>query len=292
MISRISLDQVDQALAKFNIPPRPDMLEKIQQEVEKDDPDLKIISSLINQDIGVASFTLKVVNSPLFSLSRQVKSIEHACTFLGVTRVCKLLQSIVLRFTLSEGDETPYSQRIWNTANAIGTGASVLAREFELPENYVDDCYTLGLFHNAGMALAHKLSPDYKKVVVKAYNQASHTISEVEERELAMSHEVLGYLIANSWSLPDHLTEIITYHHNHELMFHHSNKEEERLFAILKLTEHMLGIPKLLGNARIDYEWEKYGTEIMNILHIETSHFTHLAEALDSQGLSTIYKIA
>lgn len=290
MIQRIDFEQIDKALAKFSIPPRPDMLKNIQSEVESEEPDLKKISALIDKDIGISSFTLKVVNSPLFSLSRKVQTIEHACMFLGLNRVCKLIQSIVLRFTLSEGDESAYSERIWNTANTIGIAAAVIAKEFELKKSLRDDCYTLGLFHNAGMALAHKLSPSYKKVVVKAYNQSNKTIAEIEEQELSMSHEVLGYLIANTWSLPDHLIEVIAYHHNHELMLHTGIKEEEQLFAVLKITEHLVGAPKLLGNAKTDHEWEKYGSQIMEILHIDESHLKHLGSALNKAGISSLYQ--
>ena len=41
MPNRITLEQIEAALEKFNVPPRPDVLRKIQNEMNSPDPDIK-----------------------------------------------------------------------------------------------------------------------------------------------------------------------------------------------------------------------------------------------------------
>ena len=180
-----------------------------------------------------------MVNSPLFSLRRKVTSIEHACSFLGIPRVVKLVQSILLRLTLSGENESSFEQRIWNTAGDVAMAMALLAKDLEFDDEFAEDCFVVGQFHNAGMAMAYKLISGYAKVMQQGYQQRKFTIAEYEEHELFSSHEVLGYLICNKWELSDLIVEVVTYHHNHELMLNSGIKEEEQMFALLKLAEHL-----------------------------------------------------
>ncbi len=78
MVKPIDMKAVENALAGFTIPPQPEVLLRIKQEIELEDPNINTIATLINMDIGIAGFTLKVVNSAYFGLRRKISSIEHA----------------------------------------------------------------------------------------------------------------------------------------------------------------------------------------------------------------------
>ncbi|MBP8228176.1 MAG: HDOD domain-containing protein, partial [Pararheinheimera sp.] len=81
MAKAINMAEVEKALSGFTIPPQPTVLLSIKAEIESDDPNIKRIAELINQDLGIAGFTLKVVNSVYFGLRRKISSVEHACKF-------------------------------------------------------------------------------------------------------------------------------------------------------------------------------------------------------------------
>lgn len=289
MVQAIDMAAVDKALEGFVIPPRPDMLKKIQAQVESDEPDLKLIAQLINQDIGVAGFTLKVVNSSLFSLSRNVTSIEHACMFLGLERVIKLVNSIVLRFTLSKGDEAVFTQQLWNSSSSVANAAMLLAEHLDFEPRIIDDCYTLGLFHNAGTALINQQFDDYPDILARAYRQNDLTITEYEEAQYQTSHEVLGFLIAQSWGLSNELCSVIAYHHHPQVMLATGEATEKELFSVLKLSEHMVGLSSILAKAEQDWEWEKYHHQILDVLHIEEFQLLDLGEMLHEKSVDNIY---
>ena len=74
MAQAIDMSAIEQALNGFTIPPQPEILQHIQQQLDAPQPNIKRIAALINLDIGIAGFTLKVVNSAFFGLRQKILS--------------------------------------------------------------------------------------------------------------------------------------------------------------------------------------------------------------------------
>lgn len=290
MAQAIDMLVIEQALNGFTIPPQPEILQHIQQQLDAAEPNINRISQLINLDIGIAGFTLKVVNSAFFGLRRKVTSVEHACKFLGVNRVVKLVRSVLLRFTLSEGQHDKFSLKLWSSALQTANIAVTLARHFNFPQAIQDDCYSLGLFHNAGIALIHQQTPLYVSVMQQGL-QAQQGYSETEEQHFRTCHEVLGYLIAESWGLTAELCNVIAYHHSPQLMLESDSLPEKQLFALLKLAEHFSGESRQLFDVTLDPEWENHKGAILDVLELEPLQLPELAELLHRQHISTIYSV-
>ena len=219
MAKAINMAEVEKALSGFTIPPQPTVLLSIKAEIESDDPNIKRIAELINQDLGIAGFTLKVVNSVYFGLRRKISSVEHACKFLGLTRVIKLVSSVVLRFTLSEGRTDRFTENLWQSAGNVANAAALLAQQLRYGADCADDAYSLGLFHNAGMLLISSQFKDYAKVLKQAH-LAGYGMSEGEEQNFQTTHELLGYMIAQSWGLAPELTNRLDRHEPKDVHTH------------------------------------------------------------------------
>lgn len=288
MVKPIDMSLVENALAGFTIPPQPDVLLRIKQEIELEDPDINTIAALINMDIGIAGFTLKVVNSAYFGLRRKISSIEHACKFLGLNRVIKLVTSVVLRFTLSDGRSDPFTLKLWNSAMNVGSAAMLIAQQLRLGSDCADDCYSLGLFHNAGISLIQAQFPDYAKVLkVGLSNQMLYT--EIEQRYFHTNHETLGYLIAQAWGLTPEIINVIANHHNPDAVLLSTDLYEKRLFAILKLAEHLTGEEASLFDVTLEQEWRQYGEAVLDILELDEMQMPDLGDYLLQNGVENHY---
>ena len=284
MVKPIDMSMVENALAGFTIPPQPEVLIRIKQEIELEDPDINTIAALINMDVGIAGFTLKVVNSAYFGLRRKISSIEHACKFLGLNRVIKLVSSVVLRFTLSDGRSDPFTLKLWNSAMNVGSAAMLIAQQLRLGSDCADDCYTLGLFHNAGMSLIHAQYPDYAKVLkVGLTNQLA--LIDIEQRYFLTNHQALGYLIAQAWGLAPEIANVIAYHHQSEHLLHSTDLYEKRLFASLKLAEHLTGEETALFDATQELEWRQYGEALLDVLELDEMQLPDLGDYLLQHGV-------
>ncbi len=284
MVKPIDMKAVEQALSGFTIPPQPEVLLRIKQEIELEDPNINTIATLINMDIGIAGFTLKVVNSAYFGLRRKISSIEHACKFLGLNRVVKLVSSVVLRFTLSDGKADPFTLRQWNSAMDVGSAAMLIAQHLRLGSDCADDCYSVGLFHNAGMALIHAQFPDYPKVLkVGLTNQMA--FADIEQRYFNATHEMLGFMIAQSWGLAPEIANVIAYHHQSEILLNSPDLYEKRLFAILKLAEHLVAEQKTLFDVDDAYSWAAIEQQVLDVLELDEMQLPDLGDFLLENGI-------
>ena len=290
MAHAIDMSAIEQALDGFTIPPQPEILQHIQQQLDLPEPSIKRIAALINLDIGIAGFTLKVVNSAFFGLRHKITSVEHACKFLGVNRVLKLVRSVLLRFTLAEGRDDKFSLKLWASALQSANIAMTLARNFNFSQDIQDDCYSLGLFHNAGIALIQQQVSNYEQLMQQGLQQG-RGYSEIEEQYFHTCHEVLGYLVAQSWGLTPELCNVIAYHHSPALMLETDSELEKQLFALLKLAEHFSGQSRQLFNITLDPEWEQYKGAILEVLDVEPLQLPELAELLHRQHINTVYSV-
>ncbi|MCS4306048.1 HD-like signal output (HDOD) protein [Rheinheimera pacifica] len=290
MAHAIDMSAIEQALDGFTIPPQPEILQHIQQQLDLPEPNIKRIAALINLDIGIAGFTLKVVNSAFFGLRHKITSVEHACKFLGVSRVLKLVRSVLVRFTLSEGRDDKFSLKLWSSALQTGNIAMTLAKHFNFSQDIQDDCYSLGLFHNAGIALIQQQVSNYEQLMQQGLQQG-RGYSEIEEQYFHTCHEVVGYLVAQSWGLTPELCNVIAYHHSPALMLESDSELEKQLFALLKLAEHFSGESRQLFNITLDPEWELHKSAILEVLDMEPLQLPELAELLHRQQINTIYSV-
>ena len=288
MVKAIDMSLVEHALQGFTIPPQPQVLRHIQQQLNAAEPDLNRIASLIALDIGIAGFTLKVVNSAYFGLRNKITSVEQACRYLGLNRVVMLVRSVLLRFTLEEGRQDEFSRKLWTNALHTATLAMTLAKQLNFDQQCQDDCYSLGLFRNAGMALIHAQFPDYPKVLTVGLSKEM-TFADIEQRFFNTSHEMLGFMIAQSWGLAAEISNVIAYHHQPELMLHTTDLYEKRLFAILKLAEHLTGEEAALFDVTLEQEWQQYGEALLDILELDELTLHDLGDYLQQQGVPNRY---
>ena len=84
------------------------------------------------------------------------------------------------------------------------------------------------------------------------HNPLKEIIEEFEEDQFDTSHEVLGFLIAQTWGLNHSLCSVIAYHHSPSIMLATGEQTEKEIFAILKLAEHMAGATELLYGVNPD----------------------------------------
>ena len=76
---------------------------KLTNEINKEEPNYKIIASIIESDLDMSYKLLKIVNS--YSLSSKVSSIPHAVSLMGISELRKWA-SLVLIGELSFGKPT------------------------------------------------------------------------------------------------------------------------------------------------------------------------------------------
>ena len=207
----------------FHIPPKPELLSQIADEVQKSDASLDKIAQLISRDISLSALLLKTINSPVFGLQRTISDIRQAAMFLGLDQLNRLVTLALLKQNF-KGNACISLERFWDESVEVANACVLLGNSYKslMP---VDELYSLGLFHNVGIAAMALKFRDYVEVLKQANLAKEHAITDLEQARYQCDHAVIGYFISVSWHLPKPLCHVILNHHNtHFLPFRQVNK--------------------------------------------------------------------
>ena len=235
----INSSDINQVLNEVPIPPQPELLVKIDHLLKDDEPNINLISSLVAKDVAVSAAVLKIINSPLFNLPKEVLNIRQATLYLGIGGLVSLVKAMLLKQSFKQEQCCITLGRFWDTADEVATINLAINRYLNLSLP-VDFLYVLGLFHDAGIAIFASTYSDYKLTLTEANKPSGPLLYELEQSRYGTDHCQLGKLLAKLWNLPDTLGKIISKHHSHEHWLQHQNQQENRINAVFQLTEALV----------------------------------------------------
>lgn len=202
-----------------NLPPLPNTVAELRDYINSAGDDLEIskVSQIISKDPLLIAELLKLANSPIYSLSRQISTIQQAVSLLGINNVknIALADSIKSKFSV---DVSPYG---------LDTETFLLncARETEFISNWLskedkalsDALIPCAMLLRLGMILLSSILTNSKqdKEFLKENKQNNfQSIHEVEDKYCGVdSLSFLGFLF-DYWKFDETLIQTVTYINN------------------------------------------------------------------------------
>lgn len=268
-------------LKGFVIPPRPDILTRFHQEQNKPNPSMKRVADIVSSDPGISASVIKTVNSPYFGLSRKTSSIHDAVSLIGTANLDNIVTSLAL---IAASSTQVNMERFWDTAMDVALISKNLAR-------YVmgiseAEAFTLGIFHDCGIALMMKHTPDYKQLLAQANTDTARSLPELEQEHYQTDHTTIGFLIAKAWNLPDHLCEAIQLHHNRAIFEQEKTYAEGvlPLIAILKVASYLSHSIRCLQDSN---DWSFMRQPVLSYLGISDEELDEIECEIRQNSSST-----
>lgn len=266
------------------VPTRPSVLLEAIKALNAFAPDPAEAIRAISRDLALSGAVLKAANTELFDLERKVGSIERAVTLLGLKETRKAATKLLMEAPLV-GRESEI-QKLRRRSAAMGRLTAHLAvvlpksaAQFQsgyLPLATPGEAYAAGLLHDAGMALLMQRFGEYAQVWTSA--KGSRTLSgvEMEQERFGTDHALAGYLLAESWNLPESLCRVIRDHHAGGRFLVGGKKAGEGkaegvLMALLTLAEHLAGDLS-------PGEWGRNGEELLDFFGLGSAQVEAMKE--------------
>ncbi|MGI9427057.1 MAG: HDOD domain-containing protein [Bythopirellula sp.] len=170
--------------------------------------DNEALKDCIEADPALTAKILRVVNSSLFGLSREVCDLSQALALLGT----KPLKLLVLGFSLPENlfAEVAREQLDWYWSTTLAR--AVAAREIseQLFDRPGDDAFLAGLLQDIGvLVLLGELKEPYVKVLSGVIEQKAD-LSRLETDSLGFDHLQLTAALLEHWNMPKPLIQSIS----------------------------------------------------------------------------------
>lgn len=181
-------------------------------EVSKnDDATVDDLATIIQADPALTARLLKVVNSSMFGLSREIRSINHAISMLGVRTVKVMALSFALVETVQNTDADGFDLELyWRRALTRAVSARLLGKLHK--PAIAEEAFVAGLLSSIGVFAAWRCARADYQPVLDAIKDREGSMRECEQRILGVTHAELSYELLNAWSLPDSLCRVIRAH--------------------------------------------------------------------------------
>lgn len=288
MSTELTEEQVKRVLQGISIPPQPQVMVDLHMEQAMPEPDMNRIAQIIAQDVGLSAAVLKFVNSAYYGLARKITSIQQAVMMLGIHSIANIVNGLSVKSELSDSAIEELHQ-FWDNAMDVAAVSSSIAKQIGF--KYQDECYALGLFHNAGIPLMLKRFKGYREVLEQGYSSDDFTLTDMENQAFRTNHSVVGYYLAKSWALPRTCCYVIAHHHRAERLFQEriaGDVKHLTFMSILKMAEHISATHRYIGRCDHDHEWDKIGHFALEHLELTEYDFEGIVDCCREQGIGAL----
>src|SRR5262245_16008219 len=181
--------QTAELVKEIGIPPCPAVLAEFTAEANKDDPDFRRLSHLINKDVALAASVLKTINSPFYGLSKKARTVHDALILLGLRQTSRLVAGLLLRKAFASS-KSPAMFEYWESSAKIALMSGYLARELEAAN--LEEAHTFALFRDCGVPALLTRFPEYEQVLIETRTENELRRCEMERAQFGFDHASVG----------------------------------------------------------------------------------------------------
>lgn len=199
------------------LPAMPKLVEKLDRVISDPNATMKDAAEVVSLDPSIAAKTLQLVNSPLFSLNRQIDHLDQALSFIGLNGVRHIVFTASILGTFCNTESEIFSPRkFWEHSLAVGSASSLVARTLtekeEAPSIDADQAFLAGLLHDVGkMLIAQRHREKFAEVC--KLTAGGQLRRDAELAVFGLQHTDLGHALLSHWGLPKQICDVALAHH-------------------------------------------------------------------------------
>jgi putative nucleotidyltransferase with HDIG domain len=237
-----TLDILTEAIVREidTLPHFPENIVYLQKLTGDPESNISEIARIISSDPVLVAELLKLVNSPIYRVSKKIESVAQAIKLIGMRALRNILYSYGTQVIL--GTKYKMMKDLWDHSNKVASYAHAIARNYGSKPDVLDDVFVGGILHDFGKIILASLHPNVLDRIKKFCMEKGIAAQLLEDMSMGLNHAAAGAKIAEKWNFPDQLVYAIRAHHEPSL-----SPEEYRNVVY----------PVYLANFICDYEKEK-----------------------------------
>lgn len=198
-----------------------------------EDCDVAKLASIIQRDLRLTTFILRIANSTLFGAPRPIASLHRAIIFVGIGRVRDLIIASSLEAISNKVSPQLQSARQALWKHGFLTGILAVRLNERLGLGFEGEEFTAGLLHDFGRTLILIADPVNAPHIDPLDFIDPPNIEDRERRLLGISHAEFGAWFAQLNQLPESLVTSTHFHHAPE-----NAGEWMQLTALVSAADH------------------------------------------------------
>lgn len=240
------------------LPPIPSVILESMKLLNDPSSTVKKIQAQILLDQALTSFILKVANSALYGLRKEVSTISYAINLMGYNTTKSILTAYLSKNLYSSKGSKLIQNVLWRHSISSAILGKKVAEHLKKVNS--EEAFISCLLHDIGKGVLLKnKSDDFEAIVQLIYNDEKTSL-QAEEEVLGYTHVEVGYLLMKNWRFSDTIIETVIYHNNFR-----EYSGDNLLVPIASLANKLSHL--------LDYSFDKQNVELIELpkLGIEES---------------------
>ncbi|MEP6902569.1 MAG: HDOD domain-containing protein, partial [Actinomycetota bacterium] len=169
------------------------------------------LTEAVSYDPILTARILRLANSPLYSLQKNVSTLQQAVDVVGMKSIYEILIiGLAADSFAKEIRDSDEGRKIWEHSLAVALLSRELSRTIGM--RGTEEAFICGLLHDIGKILLLRNDLTGYSVLLAEHNENRMLTSEIAA--YGYNHAQIGSLVANRWGLPDGVCHTILNHHN------------------------------------------------------------------------------
>ena len=187
---------------------------RIQQEIAKPEPDIRLVERLIISDQSLTAKVLSVSNSSFYKGLNQVATVRNAIVRLGINEVSNIVMLVTHENNFRSKDPLVHGvmRALWRHSVGCAMGSNWLAKHCGL-HGLAHEAFFAGLLHDVGKLFILNVIDELKNSADLDIQPSDALLIEAMD-SLHANH---GYLLMMRWNLPEKYCDVVRDHHHEQL---------------------------------------------------------------------------
>ncbi len=216
-----------------DLPPLPQVATQLLRISADPDASAEDLRKVIATDQALTSQILKIANSAMFGMMREVNTLTQAIMTLGFSTIKSVVIASSAKNLYHRGTVGLQERLIWEHALVTAIASRAFAKAVRFPR--VEEAFIGGLLHDIGKSvLGVKFPERYGTLLRTVYNEHGDCLA-LELDTFGFDHAMVGEALVQQWNLAPSLQQAVRWHHDPI----HAAEDHRSLAAIVALANHM-----------------------------------------------------
>jgi putative nucleotidyltransferase with HDIG domain len=193
------------------LPPIPSVILESMKLLNDPSSTVKKIQEQILLDQGLTAFILKVANSALYGLRKEVSTVTYAINLMGYNTTRSIMTAYLSKNLYTAKGNKLIQNVLWKHSISSAVFGKKIAEHVKKVNS--EEAFIAALLHDIGKGVLLKnKTTEFEQIVQLIYNDNMNSV-EAERNVLGYTHVELGFLLMNNWRFTDNIVETVVYHH-------------------------------------------------------------------------------
>ncbi len=212
-----------------DLPPLPQVAAQVLRIAADPDASTDELQRVIATDQALTAQILKIANSAMFGMMREVRTLTQAIMTLGFNTIKSVVIASSAKNLYKRG-ATGFQERLmWEHALYSALAARAYARQLRFPRT--EEAFLGALMHDIGKSVLGLKYPERYSQILKAAYNGEGDARELEFELFGFDHAMVGEALLVSWNLAHALEQAVRWHHEPD----HADLDHQSLVALVAM---------------------------------------------------------